>query len=342
MKRLQLVVCIFLISLITGCGGGNGNSSGNNSGNNSGTTVPGNTNATIIGSSSQSACENAANSDSSACFVIQPNSTQALMYGVIGSSTPGVVKQLIAHTPKITEILMVNVPGSEDDESNIPASLAVHKAGINTKVNSNSNIASGGVDFFLAGIKRVVETGAKIGVHSWSNGSIDGASLPENDPQHLLFTNYYRAINLPDPVGFYWFTLKAAPSSSIHYMTAAEISRYNIATPVKQRVIAEQQYVHVGLSNQIAKHEVIIESTSTNYITGDNNNNIFYPGSGVNHIDGGHGTDTIVFEGSASEYQIINNGSETIVYDSFYERNGITLLEGLEKLVFEADKNQKQ
>ncbi|MEM7016110.1 MAG: hypothetical protein AAF512_02075 [Pseudomonadota bacterium] len=189
----------------------------------------------LIGASSASTCRQAGDFDMPACFII--NGSNAEMYGVIGSGIVSKVNQLTSNYPTVTNIVMVNVPGSMDDFSNLAAGRAVFAAMLNTEVRADSLIASGGVDFFLAGRTRVVKAGAMIGVHSWSAGTdsqgneLTGADLPRDDPEHELYLNYYRDINLPDPAGFYFFTLNAAPASSIHYMTAAELTQFSIANP---------------------------------------------------------------------------------------------------------------
>ena len=63
---------------------------------------------------------------------------------------------------------MQNVQGSVDDEANIAAARLVRERGLNTLIPGSGMIASGGTDFFLAGVKRTVQPGAKIGVHSWT------------------------------------------------------------------------------------------------------------------------------------------------------------------------------
>lgn len=37
---------------------------------------------------------------------------------------------------------------------------------LNSNIKPNGRVASGGTDFFLAGQKRVVEPGGKLGIHS--------------------------------------------------------------------------------------------------------------------------------------------------------------------------------
>lgn len=149
------------------------------------------------------------------------------MSGVIGSSTPDAVQDLIDNHPEVTTIVLVDVPGSEDDESNLRASRLVRTAGLATHVPANGVIASGGVDFFLAGASRSWDTDATFGVHSWASGDTEGKDIPRDDPEHDLFLNYYNEIGVDED--FYWFTLEAAPADSIHNMTEPELERYGFA-----------------------------------------------------------------------------------------------------------------
>lgn len=152
--------------------------------------------------------------------------TTAFMSGVITSDIIQKVSQLLLDNPEIKTIEMIAVPGSIDDEANLKAALAVRKAGLTTKLNKNSSVASGGTDFFLAGKVRIVEQGAKIGVHSWSGGLIKAIDLPKNHPEHKKYLEFYDAVNVPRD--FYWYTLEAAPAEGIHLMTEDEILKYNI------------------------------------------------------------------------------------------------------------------
>jgi hypothetical protein len=163
---------------------------------------------------------------SAAQFKVEGNI--AYMTGTIGSSTPAAVLELIFEHPNVKIIEMINVPGSVDDVANLRASLYVHKYGLNTRVNSKSFIASGGTDFFLAGHKREIEKGAKIGVHSWSGGSKPATELPRSDEAHKKYLDYYNKVNISE--SFYWYTLEASPANSIHNMTEDEIVKYKIRT----------------------------------------------------------------------------------------------------------------
>ena len=152
----------------------------------------------------------------------------AMMTGVICSSTPAKVLELIFEHPQVNTIEMIHVPGSIDDVSNLRASLYVHQFGLNISLNQNSIIASGGTDFFLAGKERTVVKGAKIGVHSWSGGSKAATELSKKHKAHQKYLDYYRIVNIPD--SFYWYTLEAAPADDIRFMTEEEIQLYKIRT----------------------------------------------------------------------------------------------------------------
>jgi len=154
--------------------------------------------------------------------------TVAIMNGVITSAFPAKILQLVFEHPEVKTIEMNIVPGSIDDVANLRASLYVRKFGLNTKLHSRSSIASGGTDFFLAGVKRTVSKGAKIGVHSWGDTNQAATDFPKDDPVHQKYLEYYRALEIPEE--FYWYTLEAAPVSGSHIMTEEEIKKYKIKT----------------------------------------------------------------------------------------------------------------
>lgn len=154
----------------------------------------------------------------------------AYMSGIICSNTPALVLELLYKHPEVRTIEMELVPGSIDDVSNLRASLYIHRFGLTTRLNKNSIIASGGTDLFLAGRKRIIEKGAKIGVHAWDGGDTPATELSKEDEAHQLYIEYYKTVNIPE--AFYWYTLKAAPASDIHFMTEKEINKYKIRTNI--------------------------------------------------------------------------------------------------------------
>ena len=157
-----------------------------------------------------------------------------LVRGVIDQDSHVEMHAALHDAPQVATLVFTAVPGSTDDETNLALGRMLRDARVTTYLPAEGMIASGGTDLFLAGSRRFVETGARIGVHSWSVGGIFGvfspsaASLPRDDPDHAMFLDYYRAMGIPED--FYWFTLAAALPEDIHWMTEAEIAAYGIRT----------------------------------------------------------------------------------------------------------------
>ena len=164
-----------------------------------------------------------------ASFLVKGN--KAYVNGVLGKKGHQNFLEMVKNHPNVQILVLQHVPGSLNDDWNVKTCLEVHKKGMHTELESNSIIESGGVDLFIAGIKRIGKTGAKIGVHSWRTLTKDGTEFPPDHQEHDVFYDYFKAINRD--TSFYWFTLHAAPGNSIHYMTRAEIDQYNLVTEWK-------------------------------------------------------------------------------------------------------------
>lgn len=146
----------------------------------------------------------------------------------INSQTLDQFEAVIAANPQITTLREIDVPGSLDDDTMIALAYRVRELGLSTEILATSEIHSGGVDLFLAGVERRAEQGATIGVHSWSDGVNDAADFPRDAPEHEQNRKY-----IEDMLGdgaFYWFTIYAAPAEGIHVMTDEEILEYGLLT----------------------------------------------------------------------------------------------------------------
>jgi len=158
---------------------------------------------------------------------------KAMMRGTIGVSTPFRVMELVFYHPEVKVIVMTDVPGSIDDDSSLRASRMVRAHGLNTHVPSDGEVASGGTDFFQAGVRRTCGNGAKFGVHSWAEFAAEGTDYPRDSEVHEMYLEYCDEMGIPQ--SFYWYTLEAAPAADIHWMTADELIQYNMLTvPIKE------------------------------------------------------------------------------------------------------------
>ena len=151
-----------------------------------------------------------------------------IMNGEINSKTLDQFEEVIGENPQITVLIEENVPGSLDDDTMIPLAYRVRELGLNTHLRATSDINSGGVDLFLAGVERTMEKGAHIGVHSWSDGVREAKDYPKDAPEHEKNRAYIEDMLGSD--AFYWFTIYAAPADEIHGMTEDEIIEYGLLT----------------------------------------------------------------------------------------------------------------
>ncbi len=178
------------VLLLLGCGGGSGDP---------GTADPGRTDFAGC-HETLPAYASVVEPDSAAFAVV---GTQAFMYGTIDGQAPARVEKLIANNPAATEAVLQNCHGSADDGSSIVASRMVRTAGLNTRTEAATVLASGAVDFFLAGAMRSADPASEVHVHSWvdGNGTL-GRDLPRDSCDHAPFVAYYRDMGLADPSGF--------------------------------------------------------------------------------------------------------------------------------------------
>ena len=173
------------------------------------------------------------NSREQGIFKILSDDATLEMDGVIGSQSLNHFNTLYSSFPNITKVNIKQCDGSSDDETNLQLSARVHQLGIDTHLMNNGLIASGGVDFFLAGVQRTKGSNTQIGVHSWSDGSgTEATDFPIGHTNHLPYINYYVSVGFTQQQAedFYYFTINAAPAEDIHWMTDEEISNYNIIT----------------------------------------------------------------------------------------------------------------
>ncbi len=150
------------------------------------------------------------------------------MSGLINSKTQAEFEEVYAANPGITTLVEEVVEGSVDDDAMIKLAYRLRELGINTHLLADSEIYSGGVDLFLAGVERTMESGAVVGVHSWSDQFKEATDYPRDAPEHEQNRKYIEDMLGDD--SFYWFTIEAAPADEIYEMNNTEIVTYGLLT----------------------------------------------------------------------------------------------------------------
>jgi len=166
-------------------------------------------------------------------FKVLDDNLTTEMNGEIGNNTLVEFNTMLERFPKLTKINLIEVPGSSNDEINLQVAKLVYQNDMATHLVDDGLIASGGVDFFLAGLTRTKGSNTQIGVHSWSDGSKEAKDFPVGHANHQPYIDYYKSVGFSqeEAEAFYYFTINAAPAADIHWMTEAEIEQYNILKP---------------------------------------------------------------------------------------------------------------
>lgn len=184
----------------------------------------------IVGSISISNCKKGYEDRFGPFYVA--NDTLVYMNGDMGNRIADQFDDLISQYPDISMIIMEECPGSKDDIALFEAGVNLKNHNINIHLPPYGQIESGAVDLFLAGTIRTMEAGAKIGVHSWSEGSKEATDYPPGDQAHEPYIQYYMDIGRTreDAEEFYYFTINSASADNIHWMTKDEIAYYMMTT----------------------------------------------------------------------------------------------------------------
>lgn len=157
------------------------------------------------------------------------------MDGVINTQTPKQFKKVFQDHPQIDTLIMGNVEGSSDDEANLYIATWIAKKQLTFILQPDSEIASGGTDFFLAGKKRIIYQGAKVGVHAWGEGENNdtvATDFPRGHEEHQPYIDYYMAIGWSRAAAekFYYFTIESATAEGIHWMSDKELRDFQVTT----------------------------------------------------------------------------------------------------------------
>lgn len=156
--------------------------------------------------------------------------TTAELNGITDEMTPQQFAKMMRHHPALKLIRMVECAGTENDEANLAVARAIHRAGLSTHVPANGSVRSGGVELFLAGIRRSYDRGAEFGVHSWlDDEGRQARDIAADDPVNLAYINYYQDVGLAPATAkaFYAFT-NQSDFNNIHYMTEPELARFGL------------------------------------------------------------------------------------------------------------------
>lgn len=161
-------------------------------------------------------------------FTLVVEDSIAYAYGGTDADSFNDVRLQLDANPQLETIVLKNVPGTTHLSENTRIAQMIRARGLNTRLESGSFIASGGVDLFLAGNERTMECGARIGVHSWQNDQGESPRTLGHDPIESRMEAFHRSLDV-DPE-FYSFARDAAPHSALYFLSRDDLQRFNLLT----------------------------------------------------------------------------------------------------------------
>jgi hypothetical protein len=153
----------------------------------------------------------------------------AYISGILNSNLVSQLSDFIKQNPNVTDLVLVDIPGSVDQHATMEGARLIRRLGLNTHIAQTGYVLSGGVDLFLGGVERTIGAGAGVGVHAWSDGSrMKAANVNVADSIHAAYVNFYLEMGVPER--FYWFSLDAAPADRVYFLSPEETYDYQLAT----------------------------------------------------------------------------------------------------------------
>lgn len=166
-------------------------------------------------------------------FYVSNDRKSAVLDGVIDGNSFSQFNQMLSEHPEIDVILFDQAPGSVNDDVNFQIGRRIRDLNLDTHILDGGIIAAGAVDVFLAGRNRTRGFNTSIGVKAWVDSAGNEATdFPVESSVHNFYINYYLDIGLGSQVSndFYFFSINAANSNSIYFLTENDIQIFQIFT----------------------------------------------------------------------------------------------------------------
>lgn len=151
----------------------------------------------------------------------------ALM-GETDRESPRWFRVMLRNHPGLSQIDMVECPGTRDDIANLKLGRMIRSAGLSTYVPRRGSVRSGAVELFLAGAVREIAEGAEFAVHSWMDEQgREAHEFAMDAPQNRRYLSYYREMGMSerDARAFYSFT-NSVPHREARWLGAREMRRW--------------------------------------------------------------------------------------------------------------------
>jgi len=156
------------------------------------------------------------------------DSSHAALVDVTDARSPAQFAAMLRAYPGIRTLELIECPGTDDDRANLKLGLMIHDRGIATDVPDGGSVRSGGVELFLAGVRRTAAANAEFAVHSWADEyGLEPKDYAPNSPENRIYIDYYRRMGMSEAEArsFYAMT-NSVPNSDAKWLDTADMAQW--------------------------------------------------------------------------------------------------------------------
>lgn len=164
-------------------------------------------------------------------FTLDLDRKIAVFDGTIDSEAEADLSEMLGFYNTVEEIRFENATGASSASSAFAMAELISANNLTTSIVENGEISQFATYVFLGGTSRSLGDNAKIGVNSWqTNNGIEASTLSEDNNVHDPFISFLmnNGYSEDDAQEFYFFTLNAASSSEVHYLSKEEINNFRL------------------------------------------------------------------------------------------------------------------
>lgn len=156
------------------------------------------------------------------------DANRAALMDVTDARSPAAFAAMLAAYPQISELEMIDCPGTLDDVENLKLGRMIRAKGVATHVPSGGSVRSGAVELFLAGTRRIADPGAEFAVHAWEdeNGR-QPDDFAKDAPVNLAYIAYYREMGMsPTEARAFYDMTNAVPNNDARWLNASQMGQW--------------------------------------------------------------------------------------------------------------------
>jgi hypothetical protein len=149
----------------------------------------------------------------------------AALVGITDEASPREFAAMLQDYPALTELDLVECPGTFDDRANFALGRMIRRAGLETHVPADGSVRSGAVELFIAGASRSIEDGARFAVHAWEDDEgLQATDYSADAPQNARYLTYYREMGMAtDEASAFYAMTNSVPNEQARWLSASEM-----------------------------------------------------------------------------------------------------------------------